>query len=314
MTTTLKDYYQILGVDRKASEKEIKAAFRKAARQVHPDLHSKDDKAAAEEKFKEINEACAVLSDPEKRAQYDQLLEYGPNRGQAWDFQPDMGAPQGDGYWSPEDPDDISRILEGLFGSRDFSASGSRTRQPGRKSSPASRGHDLSSELELTLEEALHGCRKTLHLSHTEGGHTVKTLEVDIPAFVRDGSKIRLKGQGSEGRGGGPRGDLLLAVKILPHSRFSLKGDNLETSVRIRPEQAVLGGKATVPTLEKEIEITVPPETHNGRKLRLRGKGWAGEGGKRGDLIVSVVIDIPDSLDHAERELYQKLAELRKQE
>jgi curved DNA-binding protein len=313
MTTTLKDYYKILGIDRKSTEKEIKAAFRKAARQVHPDLQSQNDKAAAEEKFKEINEACAVLSDPEKRAQYDRLLDYGPGSDGSWGQQPGMDVQEDGQSWNPADMDDINSILESLFGGGETAPFGGRARSSRKKQAGPARGQDISSELRLTLEEAFHGGRKELQLSMAESGSTaMKTLEVNIPAFVRDGSKIRLKGQGSEGRGGGPRGDLLLTVRILPHSRFSLNGDNLETSVKMSPEQAVLGYRLTVPTLDRDVEVAVPPATHNGRKLRLRGKGWAGRDGRRGDLLVSIVIDIPDFLSPAEQELYQRLADMRK--
>lgn len=326
MGTPYKDYYKILGVDRKATGPEIKAAFRKAARKHHPDLHTKSDKAEAEEKFKEINEAYAVLGDPEKRSQYD-LLGTNMQNGQEWQPSSNMG-----GYtsrsWSQTDSDGFSDFFESLFGRQmpgDNRGGSGKTR--------SMRGQDLDSELELTLEEACHGGKKSLQFSFRglcpscggtgvsdqklcrkcggTGSRTViRVLDVNIPAFIRDGSKIRLKGQGGEGPANGNSGDLLLTVKILPNSSFTLNGSNLETVIKIRPEQAVLGGQIPVPTMDGEVILTVPPMVHNGKKLRMRSKGWLEKDGNRGDEIVKIMIDIPRFVSTAEKELYQRLADL----
>ena len=329
MGTSFKDYYEILEVDRKATEPEIKTAYRKAARKYHPDLHTKSEKAAAEEKFKEINEAYAVLSDTEKRAQYDRL---GENRrsGQEWQPSPDTGGYQNNSS-SEASTDSFSDFFESLFGRA--RPSGSRE---GFGQERYMRGQNLESELELTLEEAYHGGQKTLQFSLRErcpecggtglanhkicqscsgtGSKTiVKALDVKIPSFIREKSKIRLKGQGGKGSANGEPGDLLLTVKILPHACFTLKGNNLETVIKISPEQAVLGCQIPVPTMDGEVMITVPPMFHNGQKLRLRSKGWPDKAGNYGDEYVKTTIDIPHSLNLAEREIYQHLAELRKE-
>jgi len=329
MGTPYKDYYKILGVEKNAAESEIKTAFRKAARKYHPDLHIKSDKAAAEEKFKEINEAYAVLGDKEKRSQYDLLGTDSQNVRQR-QSSPDRGGYTG-GSWSQTDPDGFSDFFESLFGGQ---MPGNNRKGPGQARSV--RGQDLDSELELTLEEARHGGKKSLQFSirglcpscegtgvydqkacqkcgGTGSRTVVRTLDVNIPAFIRDGSKIRLKGQGGEGPANGNSGDLLLTVKILPNSIFTLNGSNLETVIKIRPEQAVLGAEIPVPTLEGEVILTVPPMVHNGKKLRMRSKGWLEKDGNRGDEIVKIMIDIPRTVSPAEKEIYQRLAELEKE-
>ena len=326
MGTPYKDYYEILGVDRKATETEIKAVFRKAARKYHPDLHTKSDKAEAEEKFKEINEAYAVLSDPKKRSQYD-LLGTNTQTGQEWQPSPDRGG-YGSRNGSQTDTDGFSDFFESLFGRQ---MPGDNRKGPSR--TRTLRGQDLSSELELTLEEASRGGKRSLQFSFrslcascggtgmsgqkiclkcggTGSSTVVRTLDVNIPAYIRGGSKIRLKSQGDEGPGNGNPGDLLLTVRILPNSNFTLNGSDLETTIKIRPEQAVLGGQIPVPTLDGEVILTVPPMIHNGKKLRMKSKGWLEKEGNRGDEIVKVIIDIPRSVSPAEKEIYQRLADL----
>jgi len=326
MGTPYKDYYKILGVDKKATESEIKTAFRKAARKHHPDLHIKSEKAEAEEKFKEINEAYAVLGDKEKRSQYD-LLGTNTQNGKQWQPSPDRGGYTG-GSWSQTDPDGFSDFFENLFGRQ---MPGNNRGGPGKTRSV--RGQDLDSELELTLEEACHGGKKSIQFSFrglcpscggtgvsdqklcricggTGSKAVVKTLDVNIPAYIRDGSKIRLKGQGGEGPANGNSGDLLLTVKILPNSNFTLNGSDLETVVKIRPEQAILGGQVPVPTMDGDVILTVPPMVHSGKKLRMRSKGWLEKGGNRGDEIVKIMIDIPRMVSPAEKEIYQRLADL----
>ena len=329
MGTTYKDYYKILGVDRKASEAEIKTAYRKAARKHHPDLHIKSEKTAAEEKFKEINEAYAVLGDTEKRAQYDRLGD-NLHSGQEWQPTPDMGD-FGNRSWNTAGADGFSEFFESLFGQARSSDS-----HRGFRQTRNIRGQDLESELELTLEEAYHGGQKSLQFSFrglcpdcggtgtanqkicqncggTGSKTIVKSLDVKIPAFVRDKSKIRLKGQGAEGSASGLAGDLLLTIKILPNANFTQNGNCLETAIKIRPEQAVLGSRVLVPTIDGQVMMTIPPMTHHGQKLRLRSKGWEGKDGIRGDEYVQVIIDIPRSLNPAEKEIYERLAELKKE-
>jgi curved DNA-binding protein len=328
MATTYKDYYEILGLNRKASEQEVKAAYRKAARKHHPDLHAKGEKAAAEEKFKEINEAYAVLGDKDKREKYDRLGD-SPQNGQEWQPTPSAGS-EGSRAWQNTDSEGFSDFFESLFG-RATAGDFARAYRPAR----STRGQDLESDLELTLEEAYHGGQKTLQFAvravcpacggagstgreackicrGTGDKTSNKTLSVNIPSFIRDGSKIRLKGQGGEGSANGTPGDLLLNVKILPHTCFTLKGNSLETTARIYPEQAVLGDRITVPTLDGEVMLTVPPMIHNGQKLRLRSKGWQEKGGTRGDEYIKVVIDIPRTINQEEEEIYHHLADLKK--
>lgn len=329
MVATYKDYYEILGVDRKATGPEIKTAYRKAARKYHPDLHTKNEKSAAEEKFKEINEAYAVLGDAEKRAQYDRLGE-NLHSGQEWQPSSDKGD-FGNRSWGETDSNGFSDFFESLFGR-------ARSSDPlsGFKQTRNRRGQDLESNIELTLEEAYQGGQKSLHFSVRSlcstcggtgssnqkicqrcggtGSKTIdKTLDVKIPAFVRDGSKIRLKGQGGEGSANGLAGDLLLTVKILPHTCFTLNGTCLEATIKIRPEQAVLGSQVLAPTIDGEVMITIPSMTHNGQKLRLRAKGWQDKDGNRGDEYVQVVIDIPRTMNPSEKEIYERLAELKKE-
>lgn len=344
MAEAFKDYYAILGVDSKASAQDIKKAYRKAARKCHPDLHTKSEKASCEEQFKDVNEAYTVLSDEEKRAQYDQIVDDmkagrsrrpSPGAGGAW--QPQGAGPDAGGYvrYSTDgagmDAGAFSDFFESIFGRGGFGTpQGSAARRP------ASRGQDLASDLNLTLEEAYRGGAKTMQFSlrsscPTCGGTgvletgvcptcrgtgsktTQKTLEVKIPPFAREGSKIRLKGQGGEAAGNGRAGDLLLTIRIQPHAHFALNGHHLETSVRISPEQAALGAKVSVPTLDGSVTVTIPPMMHSGRKLRIKGKGWKDRDGARGDLHILVTIDIPRTLSAGQLELYKRLAGLGKE-
>ncbi len=344
MAETFKDYYAILGVDSKATEQEIKSAYRKAARKYHPDLHTKGEKAAAEEKFKEINEAYTALGNAEKRAQYDSLaddIKNGrmrrppPGAGSYSQYAGTNGDTGGYTRYAPGGADMDEGSFSDFFESI-FARGGSGTPQQGSEHGAPARGQDLESDLALTLAEAYHGGSKTVQFSirsacQTCGGTgvldrglcpqchgtatktTQKTLDVKIPSFAREGSKIRLKGQGGEGSGSNLQGDLLLTIRILQDARFALAGNDLETSLRISPEQAVLGSRVSVPTMEGDVMVTVPPMMHSGRKLRLKSKGWKDRDGNRGDLYIKVTIDIPRILNVQQLELYERLAELGKE-
>lgn len=309
MGVSFQDYYEILGVKRDATEKEIKTAYRKAARKWHPDLHEGKDKEVAEGKIKEINEAYEVLKDKDKRAKYDQLGSNWQN-GQEFYPPPNMdgfefftnGRPgQGFGSGAGGGFSDFFDILFGQ-GGQGFTQQG----RGGRRPRGHEQGSDHESELEISLEEAYKGAEKNLQFA---GGG--KALTVKIPAGVHDGSRIRLKGQGGEGYGGGPRGDLYLRVHIRPHPQFKVRGNDILTDVMLRPDQAVLGDQVAVPTLDGKVKVTIPKGTGNGKSLRLKGKGLP-EGKVRGDQYVKIVIDIPSQLSAEEEALYQKLAELRK--
>lgn len=312
MAAKYKDYYKILGVERNATDKEIKSAYRKLAREYHPDLHSDSSKKEAEEKFKEINEAYEVLSDKEKRTKYDTL---GANwqHGQDWQPQPGM---DGVHYYTWSDngsggfgSSGFSDFFEALFGGGfHFDQNGSGFADTVRQNR-SMRGHNLESELELSLEEAFHGGEKMVQLTSRD-----VRLSVKIPAGIQEGSKIRLKDQGGEGFNSSNRGDLILKIKLKQHPVYTLKDDDLETQIKITPEQAVLGSKISVPTLDGEVFLTVPPMTHSGQKFRLRGKGWPKKDGTRGDEYIKIIIDIPNKLSQEETELYQKLAQVKSKE
>lgn len=316
MSVSYKDYYKLLGVERTAKTEDISKAYKKLARQYHPDLNPGDKQA--EEKFKEINEAHEVLKDAEKRRLYDQL---GPNWQHGQQFQGEPGFENVHFTFNGKnfDGSGFSDFFETLFGGArgaQFGGqagpfggqSGSRTQfgpDPfGGFSSRPRRGRDVEAELPLTLEEVQKGGSRTVSLQGPQGP---KTLEVNVPAGIREGAKLRLAGQGDPAPGGTP-GDLFLRVRYLPHATFRVDGENLQCDVALAPWEAVLGGKVEVPTLEGNVEMQIPAGSSSGRKFRLRGKGL-GASGKRGDLLARVMIKTPAQLSDDERELWQKLAE-----
>ncbi len=312
MAAQYKDYYQILGLKRTASAKEIKDSYRKLAREFHPDLHSGTSKKEAEEKFKEINEAYEVLGDINKRKKYDTL---GTDWQHGQDWQPRSSSASDTQFytWGNKTADGFSGsgfsdFFEALFGNGFNFGQDHPGFNEKHRSTAMERGRDLESELELSLEEAYHGGQKTLLLDQRGTKLTVK-----IPPGVRAGGKIRLKGQGMEALPKGKRGDLLLNISLKPHAIFTLNGDDLEVKTVITPPQAVGGDKITVPTLDGDVSLSLPPMTHNGQKFRLRGKGWPKKGGARGNQYVQVVIDIPSQMTPEETELYQKISQLKKQ-
>jgi DnaJ-class molecular chaperone len=310
-----RDYYEVLGVPRTASDKEIKAAFRKLARQHHPDVNPGDPAAA--ERFKEINEAREVLGDPEKRRLYDEL---GPDwrreeaRRQAGG--PDA-SPFGQGArveYRTIDPED----LEDLFGSdspfsdfyNDVFGGGRTAGRRGGFSAGPMAGEDVEAEAAITLEEAYRGTARTLGLETPAG---VRRIEVRIPPGVREGARVRAAGQGTEGRNGGQPGDLYLRVHISPHPTFRREGDDLFARVQVPLDVALLGGEVMAPTLRgTTVSLRVPPGTQNGRRLRLRRLGMPKAGGDgNGDLYAEVDVRLPEPVPPEARELAERLREAR---
>lgn len=306
MAVSYKDYYKLLGVERGAKAEDISKAYKKLARKYHPDLNPGDKQS--EEKFKEVNEAYEVLKDPEKRKLYDQL---GPDwqHGQQFQGAPGFGNVHFTFNGKSFDGSGFSDFFETLFGGAAGGAGSGRGTQFGPDpfggfSARQRRGRDVEAELPLSLEEVARGGRRTVTLQMPQGP---KTLEVTVPAGIRDGAKLRLAGQGDPVSGGTP-GDLFLRVRYLPHHLFKVDGDSLQCDVWLTPWEATLGAKVPVPTLEGQVELTIPPGSSSGRKFRLRGKGM-GSGVNRGDLLARVMIKAPPQLSAPERELWQKLAD-----
>jgi len=297
-----KDYYAVLGVPKTATPDEIRKAFRKLARQHHPDVAK--DKKGAEGKFKEINEANEVLSDPEKRKRYDDL-------GADWNRPGRQGPPPG---WDQRGGGfdfsggggggSFSDFFEAFFGGRVNSGGGVRKRKGG-VTSFAQRGGDIEFELQVTVEEALHGGRKAFNL---ERAGRVETVSVNIPRGVRAGQKIRLAGQGGDGVGGGERGDLYLLVGIAPHVDYRLDGFDLIRAVPIPVWSAVLGGDVEVSTPDGAVKMKIPAGTQPGQKFRLKGRGLPAGSGGRGDFFAEAKVLLPTSLSDEERALWAKLA------
>ena len=291
------DYYQLLGVPRAAAEKEIRAAYRKLARQHHPDVNPGDEDA--ERRFKAINEAHEVLSDPEKRKKYDAL---GPN----WRQQAAGPSPGGPGGGRVEYRTVSDEELEDLFGSREpysdfFYDVFGRARRP----SGPRRGEDHAAQVEVTLEEAFAGATRQLDLGE-------RRLDVKIPPGVDTGSRVRLTGQGAPGVNGGPAGDLYLVVSVRPHARFRREGDGLHVKVESPFTTLALGGEVEVPTVTGRVMLRVPPGSADGRQFRLAGQGMPrATGGGRGDLYAEVHAVVPTSLSARERELLEQLAAAR---
>lgn len=311
MSVEYKDYYQVLGVGRNASQEDISKAFKKLARKYHPDLNP--DKPEAEKRFKEANEAYEVLKDPEKRKLYDQL---GPNWQHGQNFEPPPGFGGGRYHFGGGGPggfggaQGFSDFFETIFGmggpQGGFRPGGGYARRPRR-------GDDAEVGLSLTLEEAFRGGPKAISLQEQTLGPdgrprlSTKTLDVTIPAGIKDGARIRLAGQGSPGNSGGPAGDLYLKVRIAPHPLFKLEGEHVVLDLPLAPWEAALGCTVKVPTLDRSVELTVPPGVSSGQKLRLRGYGL-GSGDKKGDQLVRIMIKTPPKATDEERELWEKLA------
>ena len=301
------DFYQILGVPRDAGEDEIQRAYRKLARTYHPDVNSDP---AAEERFKEISEAYDVLSDPQARRRYD---AFGRDfRSVPEDVDPDewrrarsAGAragsqDQGGGFSFGGGDIDLDDLLGSFFSGR-----GGRTGRTGRSWGTVP-GADQEAELELTVEEAYRGTRRTITLAG-DGG-TRRSLDVTVPPGVTDGQRIRLAGQGGRGSGGAHSGDLYLVVRIAPHPRYRLDGRNLYAELRLSPWEAALGTSVPLDTPGGEVKVKVPGGTSSGRQIRLRGRGLPNPKGKAGDLFAEARIMVPPRPTRAERHLFEQLA------
>lgn len=324
-----KDYYKVLGVSKGASADDIKKAFRKLARKYHPDVNPGDKKA--EEKFKEINEAYEVLSDPDKRRKYDTL---GPNWQEQFGFQPGAGRRTYNYRGSPMDFDSatgFSDFFEALFGRS--SAAGSRTN---RNDFRRRVGDNIEQPVEVTLQEAYLGGTRTFNIQSTEvcplcrgtgevagkvcancSGQGMlarnKRIQVKIPSGVDNGSRIRVAGEGQPGIGGGPRGDLFLVISVKPDSIYERKGDDLYADIDVDLVTAMLGGEVPVPAPDgRRLILTIPAETQNGRMFRLANKGMPRlRGDGNGNLFARVKVVLPMRLTNEERRLFEQLARSR---
>jgi DnaJ-class molecular chaperone len=329
MAVNYKDYYQILGVGKAATDKEIKQAYRKLARKYHPDVNPGDK--TAEEKFKDISQAYEVLSDPDKRKKYDQF-------GAQWEQAQHAGA--GAGYGSPGTDFNFDLgggfgdFFESLFGDRLGGRGGATRRGPRR-------GEDLQYQIEVTLEEAFNGGTRVLNISVPEtcptchGSGTkpgssqeacptcqgrgqverTKRVEVKIPKGVYEGAKVRAAGQGAPGASGAPAGDLLLMVRMVPHPLFERRDDDLYVDLPVTFSEAALGAEVLVPTVTGKVTARVPPGIQSGQSLRLAGLGVPHlRGGGAGDLYARIKVTVPKNLSERERELIEELKELRQED
>jgi len=292
------DYYKVLGVDKSATETEIKSAYRKLARKYHPDLNPNDKEA--NKRFQQINEANEVLSDPEKRGKYDKYSDkYGKDWEHAEEFekarqsQSRQQANAGSYSFSGEGDNDFSDFFSSMFG-RSEGSSGRQTKF---------RGQDYNAELHLSLTDAYTTHKQTL----TVNG---KNVRITIPAGVEDGQVIKLKGHGAAGMNGGPAGDLYITFVIATDPVFKRTGNDLHTTVEIDLYTAVLGGEVTLETLSGKIKLKVNPETQNGTKIRLKGKGFPvyKSEGQFGDLFVTYSVKIPTNLSERQKELFRELS------
>lgn len=315
MAIEFRDYYESLGLKKNATPEEMKKAFRRLAREYHPDVAK--DKKGAEERFKQINEAYEVLSDPVKRQKYDQL-------GANWDKVPrggargGRGAGQGQGYEYHFGGTGFSDFFEQFFGPQGRQGGSARSGNPfedfaggQRRGSFQQKGHDLESDILVTLNEVLSGTVRSVSLQQTDprtGEAKNHTFGVKIPAGVGTGQRIRVAGKGGKGMGGGQPGDLFLRVKYAQHPDFTPRGGDLVSNLRVAPWEAVLGATVKVPTLEGSVSLRVPPGAPVGSTLRVRSHGLLKSNGERGDLLVSLTVAVPDKVSKEEQALWEQLA------
>jgi DnaJ-class molecular chaperone len=311
MPTSQRDYYDVLGVPRSATADEIKKAYRKLARQYHPDLHTGNRKGEMEKKFKELNEAHEVLGDPDTRKKYDrhghrwqEAEAYEKARQQAG-----AGRGFGGGGWqraqdfTADEEFDFGNVFENLFGGRAQRGSGFR--------GGAMPGQDLETEARLTLREVLTGVTRRVEVTEPGGLHgqtASRTIDIKIPAGVQDGTRVRVPGKGGTGRGGGRQGDLYLLVRIEPDPVFRREGADLHVTLPVWPWEAALGAEVLAPTLAEPVRVKVPAGSRAGGKLRLKGKGLPTASGGRGDLFYTLQIVMPPSLSDEDRKLYEQLS------
>ncbi len=310
MPTSQRDYYDILGVSRAATPDDIKKAYRKLARQFHPDLHTGARKGEMEKKFKELNEAHEVLGDPDTRKQYDryghrwqdaeayekarQQAGAGPGFRSGWRDAGEFTADQGF---------DFGDVFANLFGGRAQRGSGLR--------GGAAPGQDLETEARLTLREVLTGVTRRVEVTEPGGPNgrdRSRTIDIKIPAGVQDGTRVRVTGRGGSGRGGGRQGDLYLRVHIEPDPVFRREGADLHVTLPVWPWEAALGAEVLAPTLAEPVRVKVPPGSRADGKLRLKGKGLPTASGGRGDLFYTLQIVMPPVTSDEERKLYEHLS------
>ena len=301
-----KDYYEIMGIKRDASQGEIKKAYRKLARKYHPDVSKESD---AEDRFKEVGEAYEVLKDPEKRTAYDQL---GSNWQQGQDFQPPPGWQDGfefsGGGYTEANSAHFSDFFEDLFG-RSGGAGFQQGPQPGFQM----KGEDHHAKVGVSLEDAYHGAERAITLKMPEvdaTGHLVtrdRKLNVKIPKGVLQGQRIRLRGQGGPGTGDAPAGDLYLEIDLLPHPIYTVDGRDVYVDLPITPWEAALGDKVSIPTLGGKVEMKIPAGSQSGSKLRLKGRGIPGK--QKGDQFVVLKIETPEAKTEEQKKLYQRMQE-----
>ena len=302
------DYYTVLGVNKSASEDDIKSAYRKLARKFHPDISKEAD---AEKHFKEVGEAYDVLRDPEKRALYDRYGQQWKAVSEGRAAPPNSAA---DGArsdfrtqdFNPDDYGDLGSIFEQFFrrGGQGGDAGGGF----GSWSSHAA-GVDVEAKLELSVEEAFLGGERSLSLQDPQSGQA-KTYKVQIPAGVRTGQRIRLAGQGRAARGDGPSGDLFLVVVLRSSQQFELRESDVYTALELAPWEAALGCSVKLKTLEGHVTLKVPAGSSSGREIRLRGKGYNRADGTRGDMYAEVAVRVPTELTDEEKQLFERLAEV----
>jgi len=324
-----KDYYKILGVDKKATDKEIKQAYRKLARKYHPDVNP--DNKEAEAKFKEINEAYEVLGNESNRKKYDELGENwkyyeqwqrsgGEARGEQFDWSQFGFAQAGARRGGPQYRTMTEEDLKDLFGDMGpfsgffhtfFSGEPEMGGRRYRTAARPRRGQNLEQPTEISLEEAYRGTTRILQMQDNEG--RVRRLEARIPSGVQEGSKVRLAGQGGPGVSGGPAGELYLVIHVAPHPQFDRKGNDLAVRLDVPLFTAILGGEIEVPHLNGRVMLKIPPETQNGRVFRLKGKGMPRleNRNQHGDLLAEIRVILPERLSEQERKLFEELARLR---
>ncbi|OUL37740.1 molecular chaperone DnaJ [Nostoc sp. T09] len=314
--TDFKDYYTILGVSKTATPEEIKQAFRKLARKFHPDVNPGNKQAEA--RFKEVNEAYEVLSDPDKRKKYDQFGQYWKQVGEGF---PSGGAGVDMGGFDFSQYGSFNDFLNELFGgagprsSRQSSSYRTSTGRPGGfggfndfgfqdVGAGAGATQDSEAAIALSFAEAFAGVQKRFSLGN-------ETIEVRIPAGAKSGTRLRVRGKGQVNPMTQQRGDLFLKVELQPHSFFQIEGDNLVCELPITPDEATLGASIDVPTPDGSVNVKLPAGVRSGQSLRLRGKGWPLAKGGRGDQLVKVAIVPPKDLSQQEREYYEKIRAIR---